>query len=1095
MDLGFRGRACTLALLALAGLAQPAEASHFRYGTLSWASTGNPNDPAEVRFRLRASFRRTEFGNVNIGDAVQENVGPTVLFFGDGDSTIPLFFRVTAVSLTEDWFLGEAVDGPLATEFGIVHSYANAPAPPGPAGPFIAFLRGIGSPIPLPDTNPAACCRIADPANPQPGEENLANRAGLAYPLQTLVFPTSGNSSPVSTMVPIVVVPPSATATFTVPAVDPDGDAITWRLSTDEEAGGPMHPPGISIDPTTGVVTWNNLGLEQAPTFWTTQFVIEDHDTTGAVKTKTPVDFLLLIRPQVDNLPTCAISPGGPLSATVGNMLSFTVTGTDVDPNDMVTLNVGAIPSGATLTPALPVTGASPQSSVFAWTPAAADVGAHTVMFSATDTAGQQGLCQTTIEVIPDNPDAPTCAIDPPGPHTVQLGSSLSFTVTGTDPTAGDSVTLDVGSGGLPLGAAMTPALPFTGPTGVQSTFNWTPSAGDLGPHLITFTATDSTALQRTCQTTVQVVPANPNAPTCSIDPSQTVTVGTPVGFTVMGTDPDPNDVLNLALTSGALPSGATLTPTLPTTGASPLSSVFSWTPSLADAGVAHTFSFLVTDTAAQQADCQTTITVLGAVNNPPVCTIEFLSGTGGPGGGGDDDDNGDHDDEDDDGDNGHDNDGDDDKDRGGNGDSDREVRRNRNGQALSILADRESDHDGDDRDDDNGDSDDDDGDGGNGGGGGGVPAGRLVAFRVTGTDPDLGDVLTLTDIVPAGTTMTPPLPLVGGSPVISEGQWTPNLGQVGPQVFSFTVTDLAGAQGFCMATVEVVQRPPRCEIVFPDGGGDGDDKDNDDDKENDKDDDKDRDKDKDNDGDRDKDRDGDRDARRVRAHRDGGNGENDNGNGDGDNGDEGGRSVRPGTRVTFRVRATDPDVGDIITLVSGPLPSGASMDPALPLTGSSPLVSRFLWTPTQTQLGTHVITFTVTDLAGEQGMCRARIKVTKRGRGCPNGDDDKDNDDKDKDGDRDDDESQGDDRRAGTEDASRATNGVSHRDRDGGNGDNGDGDNGDGDNGDGEGCKPDDDGHDGGDKDDDKDRDKDRDHDRDKDQDQGDGDRDSANH
>ena len=117
----------------------------------------------------------------------------------------------------EHWVLGEALD-PGTTNPGLLHTYASA-------GAFTAFLAdfrvqaGLGS---------VACCRI--------GGATLNNRSNGSYPIQTVVD-LSGNSSPVSTMVPIVVVPPSATATFLVPAGDPDGDAITFRLADATEAG------------------------------------------------------------------------------------------------------------------------------------------------------------------------------------------------------------------------------------------------------------------------------------------------------------------------------------------------------------------------------------------------------------------------------------------------------------------------------------------------------------------------------------------------------------------------------------------------------------------------------------------------------------------------------------------------------------------------------------------------------------------------------------------------------------------------------------------------------------------------------------------
>jgi len=362
--------------------------SHFRYGTMSWAPTGNPG---EVRFRLRAGFRRDDPAYLGAGapfpvtgDFIQDKVGDTMFDFGDGTvSSFLVPFIVTAHSVEENWIIVEAVDF-SAEPFGpgIPHTYA------GP-GPFTARLAGpLG----------AACCRLDPPPFQIPG---LNNRAGQphSYPLPTTVSPHSGNSSPVSAMAPIVVVPDNSAATFFVPAVDPDGDPIRWRLSTDAEAGGGSHPPGLSVDAATGQVTWNTTGLDQA-NFWTTTIMIEDLDGSGgAVKSAIPVDFFLRIRPPVGSAPTCAVSPAGPLSAAVGEPVAFTVTGTDSDAGATVTLNSAGMPSVAESSPALPVTGASPQSSDVTWTPGDALVGTHVALFTATDNNGLQGLCSVTITV------------------------------------------------------------------------------------------------------------------------------------------------------------------------------------------------------------------------------------------------------------------------------------------------------------------------------------------------------------------------------------------------------------------------------------------------------------------------------------------------------------------------------------------------------------------------------------------------------------------------------------------------------------------------------------------------------------------------
>ena len=58
----------------------------------------------------------------------------------------------------------------------------------------------------------------------------------------------------------------------------------------------------------------------------------------------------------------------------------------------------------------------------------------------------------------------------------------------------------------MPAGATVTPSLPATGASPLQANFTWATSPGDLGPHVLFFTATDSTLQQAQLSVTIQVV-------------------------------------------------------------------------------------------------------------------------------------------------------------------------------------------------------------------------------------------------------------------------------------------------------------------------------------------------------------------------------------------------------------------------------------------------------------------------------------------------------------------------------------------------------------------------------------------------------------
>src|SRR5262249_7529555 len=151
--------------------------------------------------------------------------------------------------------------------------------------------------------------------------------------------PLSGNSSPVASMPPIITVPIQPTTGFLVTASDANNDTLHYRLSTVLEMFGPnpitggilAQPPGLRINASTGQVTWTLSALTAAgfpPTngdLWTAQFMVEDLDTLGNVKSKVPIDVILKLQTVVGHPPTLTFIPPGPLSVQVGATVTFDV--------------------------------------------------------------------------------------------------------------------------------------------------------------------------------------------------------------------------------------------------------------------------------------------------------------------------------------------------------------------------------------------------------------------------------------------------------------------------------------------------------------------------------------------------------------------------------------------------------------------------------------------------------------------------------------------------------------------------------------------------------------------------------------------------
>jgi len=139
------------------------------------------------------------------------------------------------------------------------------------------------------------CCRIS----PSSG---LQNNADAVQRIQSEIYIRDGNLAPKIDL-PIVFQVPQRKAdnsvlqnwVFPLNSSDPNADTLRYRLSTDAEmgGGGQTNPPGFSINPNTGLITWLNSGSLTPGHFYNASIVAEDLDENGNRKSMTQVDFLL----------------------------------------------------------------------------------------------------------------------------------------------------------------------------------------------------------------------------------------------------------------------------------------------------------------------------------------------------------------------------------------------------------------------------------------------------------------------------------------------------------------------------------------------------------------------------------------------------------------------------------------------------------------------------------------------------------------------------------------------------------------------------------------------------------------------------------
>ena len=176
---------------------------------------------------------------------------------------------------------------------------------------------------------------------------------------------------------------------------------------------------------------------------------------------------------------------------TVGQTLTFTISATDPE-NEILIYEYYQSLSGATL---------NPSTGEFSWTPSAGDVGDHSITFYVIE--GDNGhirqMDRKTIKITVTS----SATNQPPIFKTIEnkivtVGQTLTFTLSASDPDTDDVLIY-----------SYTPILTSATLNPSTGEFSWTPSAGDVGEHPITFKVTDGKAA--VIQTIlITVYPPNP---------------------------------------------------------------------------------------------------------------------------------------------------------------------------------------------------------------------------------------------------------------------------------------------------------------------------------------------------------------------------------------------------------------------------------------------------------------------------------------------------------------------------------------------------------------------------------------------------------
>ena len=218
-------------------------------------------------------------------------------------------------------------------------------------------------------------------------------------------------------MPPIVTVGPSGNQTFIVPATDPGGEALRFRLATAAEACDSScadpNPPGLTINANSGQVNWDTTGRPQG--LYMASVVIEVV-VGGNVISSTQTSFLIRIGSQANNPPVFEPpSPDNGRQFTIppGDATCFDLAASDADAGDTVELIPGALPPNATFNG----TNGNPATGRFQFTPSNAQLGEDfLVNFTAQDNQNPPAadFRSYTIRVRAGAPQGPRCQDAPP---------------------------------------------------------------------------------------------------------------------------------------------------------------------------------------------------------------------------------------------------------------------------------------------------------------------------------------------------------------------------------------------------------------------------------------------------------------------------------------------------------------------------------------------------------------------------------------------------------------------------------------------------------------------------------------------------------